>query len=150
MIKMSCSKEPRWRETQPGAVTKAPTTLLKIPVAYDWAVRWPRNGALIVYNTTYLPSPPALDHHPTYVCKDGLWGLREFTLEPHFFDHQSPHLAFFPVPTQPLYFQHNLFWLPSASEYGETRAIHELIHGYTRILGTGTREVLNTYLHPRR
>jgi hypothetical protein len=72
-----------------------------------------------------------LDHHPTYVCKDGLWGLREFTLEPHFFDHQSPHLAFFPVPTEPLYFQHNLFRLPSASEYGETGARGRLF------LGTG-------------
>jgi hypothetical protein len=133
VLKMPSSKRTlegtRWRETQPGAVTKAPTALLKIPVAYDWAVRWPRDGALIVYNTTYLPSPPMLEHHPTYVCEDGLWGLREFTLEPHFFDHQSPHLAFFPVPTGPLYFRHDLFRLLSTSEYGEMGSRGRLLLG---------------------
>jgi hypothetical protein len=59
---------------------------------------WPNGGYCVAFNTSYLPIRPPVNGEITYICEDGFWGRREYTLEPTFFDHLSPHLAFFPVP----------------------------------------------------
>jgi hypothetical protein len=109
-------EEAAWHIIQPGAVTRAPAKLRNIPAAYDWWLQWPKFGALVMFNTSYSPHPPAPEYEPTYICEDGLWGRRDFSTEPHFFDHLSPHLALLPVPQIAEDFDHILFRLPTKRE----------------------------------
>jgi hypothetical protein len=105
-----------WRIIKSGEVTHAPLKMLHIPVAYEWAVKWPKYAALVLFNTTYAPCPPIPDYQGTYIMTDGLWGRRDFTTEPHLYDHLSPHLALFPVPQVDKDYVHILFRLPSNRE----------------------------------
>jgi hypothetical protein len=114
------SNAPEWPTVQPGGVTRAPAKLREVPVPYDWWVEWPHFGALVVFNTTYTPVQPAPEEEPTYIMMDGLWGRRDYSVEPQFFDHLSPHLAFLPVPLVSEDRRHILFRLPSAQEIVES------------------------------
>ncbi|KAI0028642.1 hypothetical protein K488DRAFT_89545 [Vararia minispora EC-137] len=79
---------------------------------FEWATLWPENGMLIGQNITYLPGPPVPPEQVAYICKDGFWGEREYTIEPQPFDHLAPHLAFFPAPREQDDFAHLLFRTP--------------------------------------
>jgi hypothetical protein len=83
---------------------------------YDCATLWPNGAFLLGFNTTYIPGPPPMEGETVYVCEDGTWGRRKYTLEPTFFDHLSPHLAFFPVPGRAEDDQHTLFRPPYAED----------------------------------
>jgi hypothetical protein len=100
----------------PTGVTIIPDKPFDIPLVYDRAVLWPNGAFLLSYNTTYIPGPPSIEGGTVYICEDGCWGRHEYTLEPTFFDHLSPHLAFLPVPGRAEDDQHILFHPPYADD----------------------------------
>jgi hypothetical protein len=91
--------------------------LQEIPYLHDGAVQWPNGGACIAINTKYFPAPPLPSRQMTYICDDGLWGHREYTLQPSPFDATSPHLAFFPVAVSAEHWKHRLFRTPHKLDY---------------------------------
>jgi hypothetical protein len=96
---------------------KAPTGhLWEIPLPYKRAVKWPNYAACVAFNTDYLPAPPLPETAFTYIGTDGNWGRREYTLEPQYFDHLSPHLAFLPVPQTLGDYAHTLFRPPTKDD----------------------------------
>jgi hypothetical protein len=112
-----------WRLTLPEPLVSGK----RIIWPFEHARRWPDDGLLIGINTNYMPAPPPPRPVPTYICKDGLWGLREYTLEPQFFDHRSPHLAFLAVPTSYDKLRGFLFRPPSVGDWQRSERTKRLI-----------------------